>query len=114
MYMQRTFRRLNTVLPGDNKKRERLCCIITMLHNLRVRNGARTQLSTVYWNSSAIGHDALEEEDRMNALRETYFGAAATKKVTFADLDDLDSDDDNAEADDGESESEYEDDDVAA
>ena len=113
MYSQRTFRRLNTVLPGDNAKRERLCCIITMLHNLRVRNGARTQLSTVYWNSSAIGHDALEEEDRMNALRETYFGAAATKKVTFADLDDdLDSDDDNSEADDGESE--YEGDDVAA
>ena len=113
MYSQRTFRRLNTVLPGDNAKRERLCCIITMLHNLRVRNGARTQLSTVYWNSSAIGHDALEEEDRMNALTETYFGAAATKKVTFADLDDdLDSDDDNSEADDGESE--YEGDDVAA
>jgi len=105
------------VLPGDNKKRERLCCIITMLHNLRVRNGARTQLSTVYWNSSAIGHDALEESDRMNALHETYFGAAATKKVTFADLDDIDSDDDFMElpvADDDDSEYEDVDDNDAA
>jgi hypothetical protein len=42
--LRRTFRRLAVDMHSDEKKRGRILSVCTRLHNLRVRNGARTQL----------------------------------------------------------------------
>jgi len=46
--LRRTLRPLAVDMHSDEKKRGRILSVCTRLHNLRVRNGARTYHGTVY------------------------------------------------------------------
>ena len=81
--LRRTFRRLAVDMHSDEKRRGRILSICTRLHNLRVRNGARTQLGTVFWNASQVGSDAADEK------RDVLAAAAASYEVYAADEDAL-------------------------
>jgi len=70
--LQLTFRRLATRLASDAAERAPLLETISLLHNLRVRHGARTQIGTVYANSCLVGDDAADESADIAALERKY------------------------------------------
>lgn len=70
--LQLTFRRLTTRLASDADERAPLLETISLLHNLRVRHGARTQIGTVYANSCLVGDDAADESADVAALERKY------------------------------------------
>ena len=71
--LRRTFRRLAVDMHSDEKRRGRILSVCTRLYNLRVRNGARTQLGTVYWNASQVGSDAADEKRDVAAAAAASF-----------------------------------------
>jgi len=72
-----TFRRLAVDMHSDEKRCGRILSVVTRLYNLRVRNGARTQLGTVYWNASQVGSDAADEKRDVAAAVAASFDAYA-------------------------------------
>lgn len=94
--LQLTFRRLVTRLASDAAERAPLLETISLLHNLRVRHGARTQIGTVYANSCLVGDDAANESSDVAALERKYTSmdpeALDAYAMWFVDADDCDAD----------------------